>query len=660
MKRLLGLILLFNNCFAATYYVTNAGSTGTGLDSTTNAWSYAKHNATVPAAGSIVLFHRGETYVGAFASRAGVTYGAYGAGVNPVITGLTQLSSWTQFSGNIYVADFDIGTTQLNLVTVDGTVKTMGRYPKSGYLSILAHTTNTSLTSATAIGFDATGGEAVIRKVRYILDRQPITAHSGNVLTLGTTSLYGGAVSRSITNNNGFFIQNNISCVTQDGDWYYDKTNKKFYMYFTSTPSGRVVKVSNVDKLVTFNSKSDCSFTGFDWEGSNTHAASLNGGTNITFTNCNFYKHGQTAIYGNGATNLTVTGGAFSYCLSGGVWVEQNGSSCTIDGVTMTNIALVAGSARSGDGTQQAININGETTTVKNSIIIKVGYNAINFNGSNALIEKNFIDSSCLVKDDGGAIYTYSKDVVVANRIVRNNIILHTLGNKLGAESSAGYENFGKAPAIYLDEGTNHTSYYNNYLSGGEWCGIFLSYSNDNSITNNLIFDFPQGLSFLENPSQLVRATTVTGNTIVSKSGQLSIYFHQYVADAVSNIGTVNNNIYSRPIDGAPSFTIDREYSGGGGAVNYSYANWLAQSGQDASSTVSALTASNDSKLTFNYAYPIASTVLGYWKGVSNTTLNVPVIPAYTAQVLVPVGYKVYTRSNKIVTRNGKLVVKVL
>ena len=90
----------------------------------------------------------------------------------------------------------------------------------------------------------------------------------------------------------------------------------------------------------------------------------------------------------------------------------------------------------SSDPTYNGVYIVGNGTTVKNCVIAQSGWQGIEFMGSNVLIEQNFIDSFCMVKDDGGGIYTYNGgNSPVSNRIIRNNIILNAIGAFAGAES---------------------------------------------------------------------------------------------------------------------------------------------------------------------------------------------------------------------------------
>ena len=102
--------------------------------------------------GDSVFFKRGETFYGNIVVRSSgvsgnsIYYGAYGSGANPVISGFTTLSGWTPSSSGIYYTALDV--PGLNMVTINGEAKGMGRYPNSGFLKYEGSSGNSSFTSS--------------------------------------------------------------------------------------------------------------------------------------------------------------------------------------------------------------------------------------------------------------------------------------------------------------------------------------------------------------------------------------------------------------------------------------------------------------------------------------------------------------------------------
>ena len=141
-------------------------------------------------------------------SGSPITIGAYGTGANPVITGFTTVSSWTNLGSNIWESTSAVSTlSTCNTVVINGVNTQMGRYPNTGYLTYQSAVSNTSITSSSlnAATTNWNGAELVIRKNNYATDRCLITGHSGTTLTysnLGTAE--------NGTANFGCFIQNDV------------------------------------------------------------------------------------------------------------------------------------------------------------------------------------------------------------------------------------------------------------------------------------------------------------------------------------------------------------------------------------------------------------------------------------------------------------------
>lgn len=635
----------------ATYYVKTGGGTGTGLDDA-SAWSYAKLNAT-NTSGHTVLFKRGDTFTGALNNSGNTTYGAYGTGANPILSGFTTLSSWTLSSGNIYYADLDVAV--LHGVTLDGAVKGMGRYPKSGHLTYSSHSNNTSITGTSigALPFNAVGAEVVIRKVRWILDRQVVTDHTGNTLTYNALQTYGNNNIYHPFDGNGYFIQGHLSCLTEDGDWYYDNGANRLYMYFTATPSGRSVKASTVDRI--FWASTNTSFTDVDFEGAN-YGLLLDSSTNITVTDCNFRKQGISAMYLYQCDSITISGGSISDSLNNGIFGEWDADNVTITGMEITNSGAIIGAGRSGDGGYTGIFLAGNGNQVSGNRVINSGFNGIHFTGDNILVEENYVDTFCFVKDDGAGIYTVIDNNTASNRVIQNNIVLNAIGAFAMAE---GYTNeaFGKVAAIYLDDFTNNVIVTGNVLAHGPYGGIWVNGNGNNEITNNLIYDFAYQLFIVVYDTTRMRNLTVSGNVLIAKTAeQSSLCIELRANDTISLFGSFSGNTYSRPVDDTDSITVSREYIGSG-ITTYTLAGWKSLSGLDADSQKSAYTISDPDDITFHYNDTDSDLIVdfeGSRKDVANNIYTESItLDPYSAIVMLQ-----YSSIRKILRNaaNGKLL----
>jgi hypothetical protein len=593
-----------------TYYVTPSGSgTGTGLDSS-NALSYAALYSKSLASGDKVLFKAGNTYNGQHMTRDGVAYDRYSSGTNPLISGFTTLSSWTLSSGNIYYTS--LSSSQLQGVSIDGTLRAMGRYPNTGYLIYRSHSGNSSITG-TSVGTlpnSFIGGEVVIKKFRYILDRHKITGRTSNTLSYSSTNFYGNSSNYEPTDplqagyaGNGYFIQNHIAALDQDGEWSYDAATSRLYVYFTGGLAGHVVKAATVNELVPLNSTVNASFSNIDFEGANT-GINNNGTYNITVSNCNIRQCGD-GIYAASPTNLKVlTGTTVSDCWSNGILVETGGHNTVIDGVVVRRTALMPGMGQSGDGRYNGIAVEGINTKIINCQVRNTGFNGVVFAGDTVLVEHNLVDTFCSVKDDGAGFYTFAPaGITYTSRIIRNNIALYAVGAPEGAQWNGDPD--GEAAAIYLDGHTNHTEVSGNSVAHGPWGGIFNNSNSNNQIVNNTTYDFKQGLLLTDgafNGTLLSRNLTITGNRFIARTvSQRAVWvaFDNGVTDNPSDLGTFSNNVIARPIDDSLTVTLIRPNSGF--THNMTLATWKSTYGQDAGSTKSQVLAGSLSDVRFEY-----------------------------------------------------------
>ena len=251
---LLAFIILSFTANATTYYFSASGNDANNGTSTSTPWkTLSKFNSVFSSLspGDNVLFNRGDVFYGSItinksgtaASR--ITIGAYGTGAQPIITGFTTVSAWTNLGSNIWESTTAVSTlSTCNMVVINGVNTAMGRYPNTGYLTYQSAVSNKSITSSSLNSTNWTGAEAVIRKNDWILDRCLITNHSGTTLTYTDPYTSDNAIA-----NFGFFIQNDSRTLDQQNEWYYNPSTKKIRIYSTSSPTN--VQVATVSNLLS-------------------------------------------------------------------------------------------------------------------------------------------------------------------------------------------------------------------------------------------------------------------------------------------------------------------------------------------------------------------------------------------------------------------------
>lgn len=207
----LALILFVFTANATNYYLSNSGNDANpGTDPSAPWQTLNKLNSFKNLKpGDNVLFKRGDTFYGSITvSNSGtagnpITFSTYGVGENPVITGFTNVTKWTNLGNNIWESSDAVSTlSTCNMVAVNGVNTPMGRYPNTGYLPFQTHSGSTSITSSSLKGSsDWSGAEVVIRTNQWTLERKIIKVESGDKITYSATNY-------EPTDGFGFFIQN--------------------------------------------------------------------------------------------------------------------------------------------------------------------------------------------------------------------------------------------------------------------------------------------------------------------------------------------------------------------------------------------------------------------------------------------------------------------
>ncbi len=586
MKRILGknvqrvvltfvIILLSLISSGKTYYVSNNGSDSNSGLSETAAWkTLSKVNSVTLAAGDNVLFRRGDTFYGSLiplksgSSTLPVIYGAYGTGDKPVISGFETITGWTSYGNGIYYAS-TTASSSCNMVTVNGVNTPMGRYPKSGWLTFESYSGTTSITdNQLASSPSWTGAEVVIKKSNWILDRGAITSHSGTTITYTSGSSY----TPEGTGNFSYFLQKSLNCLTQLGDWFCDGTN--IYMYFgTNTPSNYTVKASIIDRLINISSKNYLVFDNLNIQGANTNGY-YESASNNTIKNCDFTFMGDKAIETNYSSNITIDGCALSqgngialYIIASGFSVKNN---------SITNYGILEGMGQASGTTFMGIRLKGNNGICEYNTIINTGYLGIGLFDyyDNAKIRYNFIDGTCSILQDGGAIYCHFGTVGTnqAGIQIYNNIVLNSTAN-----------------GLYTDGLANHIELFNNLVYHCSKWGLHMNEPVANSVHDNTFVDCTRSCINISN--LYYKEVQASGNTISSNimvQGNNSQYLFDLVDGRtynIGNFGTSNSNTFVAESSDLNIFKTQVSQPGFRNTL-YAFSTWQAFSGQETASTL--------------------------------------------------------------------------
>jgi hypothetical protein len=610
---------------ATTYYISNDGNdSNSGTDASSPWQTINRLNSASLSPGDNVLFRRGDTFYGSIvASNSGrdgnpITYGAYGSGNKPVITGFTSVTSWTNKGGNIWESTNPVSTlSSLKIVVINGVNTPMGRYPNAStsypflpnFINFQSHSGtgsgNTSITSSNLSGGNNwTGADVVVRVNSWTYDRETITSQYGNTLN------YVGKAQSSdvpLSDGWGFFIQNDIRTLDVQNEWYYNPSTKKISIYSIGMPVN--VQVSSVETLFSLYSNipslNSTNVDNLNFQGANTNGVWISGHLTFSVTNCNISYTGVEGmlLYGGGIQSGVINNNNFSNCGSSSIFTTGDLSNFIIK----NNVAVGSGvisAYKANDYTSGGMVISAPNSIVQYNTVDSSAYCGIQFSGNNIEIRNNFINHSNMIRDDGGGIYTGFKNE--SGKIIDGNIVLNSLGSANGGGPGTQPAAYG----IFVDGFGTNVSITNNTVANCTSAGINLHDAQNITVNNNTVYNngtpgnWANGNFFVQADADqftgYVRNNSVTNNIFFAKStGQSSLNY--YAASNGDNnatsFGTFDYNYYAKPINSSTAMTSAQNISNG----NMSLSAWQSLIGGDANSKESPKSVTDVNDLRFEY-----------------------------------------------------------
>jgi hypothetical protein len=503
---------------ATNYYLAYSGDDAAEGTSPAAAWkTIDRLNTFFPylQPGDSILFRRGDTFYGSIIAKTSgnrqqpIVISAYGNGKAPLITGFTTIANWQPEKNGIWSAVVPQASPAVNLVVKDGTIQQVGRYPNAsdanaGYLTYTAvsgpvqNNAIATITAAQSLTQNWTGAEVVIKKRRWNIERNIVTAQNGNSIEYkhpDEGNVYAGVPGF------GFFFQRHPATLDQLGEWYVDPAEKKLLMYFGPiSPYNSVVQISTINILLNIANNANFVISNIDFEGANEAAISSSYTSNCTTSFCNFKWMGKHAVLNWQTSEATVEYCTVQHALGSGIFIRNAGSGGYNNSIvrycTVKNICQFAGMEIPGDASGRA----GITVTGGNNVLVlynvvdSAGYAGIEWQGNDVLVYGNVVSNCLNVRDDGGGIYSYvgkgPTPKQYRNRIVRKNIVVNCIGALAGTN-----EKKPKARGIYCDDGSNHILVDSNTIA---YCGGAALYGNSNtdiSFINNTVFGNETALS---------------------------------------------------------------------------------------------------------------------------------------------------------------------
>lgn len=552
-----------------------------------------------------VYFERGQIYnwAGYDPAANNLTFGSFGAGVDPKFYGSSELTSWTSETGGYYSASL---ATAPKWVAINDECARQG---ESDWIPTTGAGSSTTLvgSSTTLDAFNAVeslvGAKVRVKEFNFRLSYEHlITGYSS-----GTITIAAGGVSIA---NIGlpFKLYGQKQFATLEGDWWYDDANNELWIKAASSPTN--VRVITED-----------------------YAFKVDGFSNVTFENIDFTQYFESAIECPDSPNVTVNNVDVSDTRQNAFMFYGNNTTFTLSNFTIQRSGLNGvhlGAVTSGtisDGTIDEIGLqdnigwpvdtywiktggtgvccfwdSGESITQPDSVdmsnvtMSNLGYIGVLWIGDDHTATECVVHDFCLKWNDGAAFYsvhraslgTSTKNITYTRCVGYNGY-----GGTEGITGAAGTPPH--ASGLYVDNGSELITVNECIFHDNNDFGILCNWDTQKTtITNCIVFGnansqvrYTQDTDALDSPVFPNNdGNVLTGNLIVAADLSYCVEIVSFNSDAAynpfSDSGSIDNNTYVRPY----GVTINaRRTTNTGIQTPYALAAWQTQISGDASST---------------------------------------------------------------------------
>lgn len=565
----------------------------------------------------------------------------------PILSGAQPISGWSHYEGNIYVADLAAGDNSgkfpngINQLFKGESRLPMGRWPNvseddggvnfhNGYSIIDGQPSTSRISDAQLPGINWTGGTTHIKGMRWYILNRDITGSSGGSLTLASAaSCWGGSC-----NGWGYFINNHLATLDQEGEWFHDDTSNRVYLYSVSGSPPDEIYEGSVN-LTDDDRSWGCIVLGTDRAEHISYVVIENfeiirGYRNgiTTPTNLATHENSYLVIKNNIIRDMDDTG----IKLAAWVWNAQDGGSNGWRGgnnlAILSNqiervnhygidtysrhslfqfneikeVGVIGNLGKSGlgcgngsgghctepgDGFRIKVdkkNDSGHHNNLISNRLVDIAYNGVDIFGHNNTLSKNYIERSCITKGDCGGVRTFGRDSLsstfVYDIVLQNNILIDIPGNTDGAhETYRDLFGFG----LYIDNYSKNVHSVDNSIVNASVHGVLYQRSTG-TIEGNTLYNNVSGTVWgaqIDIGSAPALITSMQNNVMFGLQTKA-----RTLATEVATLRGSDNNYFFNPfaesniaVGGAKNLA---EYRAVSGMDNNSKKNWYALSEGDA------------------------------------------------------------------------------
>jgi len=511
---------------------------------------------------------RGDTFRGAISLKGtatNATITAYGEGAKPIVSGAIAISNWSASSlgSGIYEADISaltLGDSEdLPHLFVNGELMTIARYPNvdspkdKNWLLVDSGSSDYLIDSDLATygkGDDYWKGATLrIRNYSWTFKACEITGFVAS----------SGKLSASCLSNQlpqwGYFIDGKLEELDYPGEWYYDKTNQKIYLYPKDgiDPNTALVEAMSYEVGVNvYWQEHNVTVENLDVRYYSDSAFNVNSSQNVTIQDCEVHHSNEALSFWNAADlsfSRNLVSDTFKNFVTANAQADFDDGTPTISDNNFSNNALYRAYGVRSDGVYngEGLRLFGNGMKVTGNRIEDIGWTGIYLKGSGGhIIQNNLVRGALSILNDGGAI---SIGASSNDNTIVGNILIESVGN---VDESNGCASTNSTPCtkhssygmgIGSDDGSSGHTIQNNIIANNPDMGIRMNLFNDTLVENNLLFNNDPDI-VLQGSETTSQNNIIRSNIIYAKSDELGFYLQGDVTHGSFSANTYCN-LYS-------------------------------------------------------------------------------------------------------------------
>jgi parallel beta-helix repeat protein len=415
------------------------------------------------------------------------------------------------------------------------------------------------------------GDTISIRSRAWILEEHTIAAVGNGVVTLEDQSLV------NLQKGWGYFLSGATWMLDSPAEWTHDKIDGIVYLIpQDGAPPGDRVVISWLESGLDFRDRKYVTIQNIAIQNVR-DGARISGSRNIKLERISISDTEGYGVDMVGSIAANIYNSDFRGTRLDAIAGSRAGFRIASFSVVENNIIVGSGVSAASDAptmlpapARAAIHA-GQYATVRYNRIDRVAYVGIRADRE-SLVEKNHITNSCLVLDDGGAIYV--KDTNNNGRI-SSNIIKDVFGNIDGKPDGSITQTAG----VYLDDWTSGIEVSGNTISNADH-GVHVHNAFSNTISNNTLFGNRANQIWMqENAMRIdklgdIHSNLVTGNYIIPIGVENSIY---QVSDfsKPTRFAEYSGNVFSTLFSPIISVETWKDSTTGWKTATYNLDQWL-------------------------------------------------------------------------------------